>query len=69
MFPNFDEKRDAWEAAMRKRGHEPELSDDDGRLEIFAHSVGIHNGPACIRCGWSTCVHCNDEMIIPDCTK
>lgn len=64
----YDEERDKWEAAMRERGHEPEL-ECDGKLSLFAHSEYIHNGPACTRCGWYTCIHCNDGMIIPDCRK
>lgn len=41
------------------RGHVWE-TEDDGDINIFAMSEGHHNGPKCIKCGYSFCHHCSD---------
>ena len=66
LFTWYDAERDAWEKAMRQHGHEPEMF-YDGKVDLFAYIEHIHNGPVCVRCGWSTCMHCNSDMIIPEC--
>lgn len=65
---DLDQQIEKWTQEMRKQGHAPILN-DDGRLEFFASSEGIHNGPGCSTCGWTTCWHCNHKMNIPQCTS
>ena len=36
--------------------------DDDGSINIFAFESGNHNGPVCIKCGYSFCHHCQDKV-------
>lgn len=42
--------------------------DEDGSLDIFAYSIGNHNGYECILCGYGFCHHCQTELDIPKCT-
>lgn len=37
----------------------------DGTIDVFAYEVGYHNGPACERCGYSYCEHCQDGPTQP----
>ena len=46
------------------RGHEWQKDEDD-TVDIFAMDDGIHNGPKCVKCGYSFCHHCDD--FIPKC--
>ena len=50
------------------KGHVLKRYDEEsgGDVNVFAHAAGIHNGPACIKCGYSACWHCNPEP--PECT-
>ena len=41
------------------RGHVWKL--DEGELDIFGLDIEGHNGPVCIRCGYSFCHHCSEE--------
>ena len=52
--------------------------DKDGNIDMFAMSMDIHNGPACERCGYTFCEHCDpnewnaepcvvDEYLCPTC--
>lgn len=34
---------------------------EDGSVDTFALSYGFCNGPACKRCGFSFCEHCNPD--------
>lgn len=34
------------------------LEDDPTRVDFFAYSPDGHNGPVCVRCHESWCVHC-----------
>jgi len=46
------------------RGHEWEKN-EDGSINIFALDIGHHNGPRCIKCGYSFCEHCQTSPIEP----
>lgn len=41
---------------------------EDGQIDYFAMSGGFYNGPQCVRCGYSFCVHCAGEADNHDCT-
>lgn len=66
----FDKWQAAWLAKAAERGHTLKVyGDGDLDIDLFAGaSHGIHNGPLCERCQWSTCMHCNaDPEAIPVC--
>jgi hypothetical protein len=64
---------------MRKRhGHVWETNRDSDsdlysegeygdKINIFAYSVGFHNGPRCKNCGYYFCQHCDSEFDVPAC--
>lgn len=29
------------------------------KIDTFAYSIGIHNGPVCVKCGYSYCQNCD----------
>jgi len=61
-----DDRSDAWEKVLRERGHEPVMR--EGKLDFFAAEFnGTCNGPACEKCGWSCCWHCecDPETSVP----
>ena len=67
---DFDAWRDAWFAIARERGHVLKEDKDFGGVDQFVVSGGIHNGPGCVNCGWSECMHCDWKgEKIPDCTN
>lgn len=43
----------------KDRGHVWQL-DEDGEVDSFALCYEYHNGPSCVRCGYSYCEHCDD---------
>jgi hypothetical protein len=56
---------------MTNRDSNPDIYDDDDEygnsVNIFAYSVGYHNGMQCKNCGFSFCEHCDSEMEIEPC--
>lgn len=44
--------------ADKDRGHVWK-TDEDGDVDTFAMSYEFHNGPVCVRCGYSYCHHCD----------
>ena len=56
-----DGKPYPWE--LDTRGH-VWRTEDDGSVDIFAlyteGDAGYHNGPACVKCFYSFCMHCHD---------
>lgn len=56
---------DNWIEAMRAKGHSPCM--EDGRVDIFVMDSGFHNGPGCITCGESWCMHCTAPENIEPC--
>ena len=44
-------------AKLEKAGHVLK-KDEDGKVDYFAFSYEIHNGPECIKCGEVWCQHC-----------
>jgi hypothetical protein len=64
---NFEGWQKAWIALCVERGHVLRL-DRWGDPDLFALNGGNCNGPACEKCGWNACMHCNwkgDK--IPEC--
>ena len=53
------------------RGHEWKMKDREegedsaGEIDTFAFSHDLHNGPECVKCGYSFCEHCANS--IPSC--
>jgi len=41
----------------KNRGHEWRR-DKDGSIDIWGLEYEHHNGPVCVRCGYSFCHHC-----------
>lgn len=37
--------------------------DENGNIDYFALDYECHNGPECLRCGFSFCHHCDPEEI------
>lgn len=72
----FDEYEKAWSDKFLARGHVFQLEEPDPdydgpsgpKIDWFAVDGGFHNGPKCIRCGWSCCQHCTKIQDIPECT-
>lgn len=65
-----DEGRSEWIKTMIERGHTPIMDDVvDPHVDIFVTNNGIHNGPGCATCGWTTCWHCTPVEKIPECTS
>lgn len=64
---DFDAWGAAWHELARERGHV--LKADGDYVDNFVTSGGYCNGPGCIKCGWSECMHCDWEgKKIPMCT-
>lgn len=42
------------------KGHEWQ-KDSDGNIDLVTFDVNFHNGPTCVKCGYSFCVHCKDN--------
>lgn len=51
---------------MEAKGHTPVVN-EDGELNLFVFSTGLHNGPGCATCGWSCCWHCDGTNAITKC--
>jgi hypothetical protein len=66
-----EEWREAWFEAVAAKGHVlKDYDDEPGRIDLFVTSGGIHNGPGCTKCGWTTCMHCDWKADnIPACTE
>ena len=50
------------------RGHEWKMKEEEdsaGEIDTFAFSHDLHNGPECVKCGYSFCEHCANS--IPSC--
>jgi hypothetical protein len=47
--------------ALEEAGHVLER-DEDGDVDTFAYEYGYHNGPVCVNCQRSWCVHCEDSF-------
>lgn len=43
------------------------IRDRDGEIDMWAMSVGFHNGPQCKRCYASYCEHCSDDWRTEPC--
>lgn len=57
-----------WEAP-NNRGHVWK-TEDDGDVDIMANAGGIHNGPECVKCGYSFCHHCAENGLpAEDCSQ
>ncbi len=41
---------------------------DDGTVDIWGMDVGNHNGPKCVLCGYSYCMHCHPNGPPVECT-
>ena len=63
---DWDRWRAGWMEVFSARGHSPVL-DEDGNPDLFVTSPNGHNGPGCITCGWTTCMHCCAVDRIPSC--
>ena len=59
----FDDWKEEWHAKAAAKGHELKL-DEDGRIDDWQVDAGFHNGPACVKCHRSWCMHCTnaDEL-------
>jgi hypothetical protein len=59
--------------AFIKKGHTFIMTDPEEEIDgipkpdMFAFSIGFHNGPVCSKCGWQCCEHCVDIEKIPQC--
>jgi hypothetical protein len=63
---DFEDWRKAWFALAHKRGHA--LKRDGKYIDSFVTSGGYCNGPGCVKCGWTGCMHCDFEgKRIPQC--
>ena len=63
---DFDEWRNAWFDLARAKGHQ--LKEWDGNVDNFVTDGGYCNGPGCVKCGWTTCMHCDWQgKTIPEC--
>lgn len=63
----MNKDNEEWFEAARKAGHSLELY--DGEVDIFAYDCGFHNGPRCISCHQSWCMHCEGPKDIGTCDK
>lgn len=48
------------------KGHQWK-EDEDGRVDVWVVNYDIHNGPECVNCGLSFCMHCFSADNIPEC--
>ena len=52
---------------FKAKGHSPKM--EDREADFMAYSPDGHNGPICIICHFSACVHCDPKgEHIPECT-
>jgi hypothetical protein len=63
----------AWLNLARERGHVLKVEGGSfpltRRIDLFVTSTNGHNGPGCINCGWTECMHCDWKgERIPVCT-
>lgn len=66
---DFDDWREAWFTKCRERGHALKGDGDFGGVDQFVMSRRFCNGPGCVNCGWSACMHCDWKgERIPACT-
>lgn len=64
---HFDDWIEAWHAKCADKGHVLK-EDRHGRIDDFVTNYPNHNGPGCVVCGWTACMHCDFEgKKIPDC--
>lgn len=58
---------------MTNRETHPDWYDDNenygDEVDVFAYSIGYHNGPKCKNCGFSFCQHCESEFDVEPCNK
>lgn len=47
------------------KGHVWKTLQNSDEIDIFAYDEGFHNGPGCIKCGFSFCHHCS--VVIREC--
>lgn len=40
---------------------------DDEKIDTFAASFDVHNGPICEVCGACECIHCKPEFLDEEC--
>lgn len=67
---DFDEWRQAWFQLCRDKGHVLKAYPVTGRVDQFVTNRSICNGPGCIKCGWTACMHCDWKgEEIPVCTQ
>ena len=76
LFKSFEEKLQKLHGHIWKTNrdcdpddYKDEESEYADKVNIFAYSVGYHNGPECKKCGYSFCHHCRSEFDIPKCDK
>lgn len=43
------------------KGHVWKL-DEDGNVDTFYLDYDFHNGPGCVKCGYTFCEHCDSEI-------
>lgn len=55
----------AFIAAAEAQGHV--LRTEDGEVDTFAMSAEFHNGPVCVKCHASWCIHCHERGSIKPC--
>lgn len=65
---DYDRHRTGWLEVFRARGHTPVL-DEDGEVDIFVTNPNGHNGPGCVTCEWTRCMHCCTVDQIPECAS
>ncbi len=41
--------------------------EDGGGINFFAQEAEFHNGPMCVKCGYTFCEHCCDPHPLPPC--
>ncbi len=46
---------------LESAGHVLKLN-EDGLIDTWVMDLGYHNGPGCINCHDSWCVHCEDKI-------
>lgn len=66
MFTAHEKYLQKWMKAMTDKGHSPYLN-EDGQLDTWRVNEDIHNGPECMTCHFSFCMHCRSIKDIPEC--
>ena len=43
------------------RGHQWK-TDEEGKIDFFVMEAEFHNGPMCVKCGFTFCEHCDQPI-------